>query len=130
MTVTTPNTSTSGTVGTPSPAPIATESLDNSVAAAASDNIQWISLVNIAVQMRNALNLIAQALSVAPDYSGRLRVVLDTGAGQQSLNIVSTVSSVSSVAKLGSSGPDASTMTTDAMQNAWASSINPTITRT
>ena len=48
MTTTVPNTSTSGTVGTPSPAAIATESADNSVVAAPSDIVQQMSLANMA----------------------------------------------------------------------------------
>lgn len=126
MTTTVPNTSTSGTVGSPSPAPIATESVDNSITPANSDIIQLMSLANITVEMRNALNLLAQALSLAPDpATGRLRVLIEASTA----TVPVSVASVTNLAKLGAAGPDAGTMTFDAMQNAWANSVLPTIAR-
>ncbi|SRR6266404_672162 len=79
MTTTIPNTSTSGTVGSPSPASIATESVDNTVTATNSDIIQQMSLVNIAAELRNIQNVLATSLGLANDpASGRLRILLDS----------------------------------------------------
>lgn len=128
-----PNTSTSGTVGVPSPLAVACESADGTTfTPAAADAVQQMSMVNIAAQMRWMLDLIAQALSMAPDSTGRLRVNIDATGGAQTLGTVSTVTSVTAVAqltKIGTIGPDPSQMVFDAMQNAWANSVMPCIAR-
>lgn len=130
-----PNTSTSGTVGVPSPLSVACESDDTTFTPLPGDARQQVSLYNIAVEMRQNLTLIAQALSLAPDPgSGRLRVLLDSvnsNSGNVPVNIAGQTQpiTIGFISTTNQSGNKPDTLVFDAMQNAWANSVYPCIAR-
>lgn len=142
MTVATPNTSNSGTVGTPSPAPVATESLDSSVTAALTDHVQQFSLVNVLGWLRSVLGSMAQAWSLAADPgSGRIRVSLEnvgppgsavamTSSGVPvTMNANTSLITVANISAISGGGNKPDTMIFDIMQTAWATSVYPCILR-
>ena len=87
------------------------------------------------IQVRRLLSHIAEALGLAVDASGRLRVSLDTVGGNQTLGTVTTCTTVTTVttcatltnqAQLG--GALTNTMVFDGLDNAWATAVRGRIT--
>ncbi len=90
------------------------------------------------VQTRRLLSHIAEALGLAVDASGRLRVSLDTVGGNQTLSAVTTVSTVttcSTVTTVGTvtnqaqlGGALTNTLVFDSLEHAWGTGIRSHIT--
>lgn len=93
--------------------------------------VQQMSLINIAAELRNLVNILGKTFGESNDTTGRIRVLLDSITGALTLATITTVSTVTTVttcstvtnaAKLtgfGSAATDASIVPYDTNSAAW-----------
>ena len=113
------------TIPTSVNAPIAADDLSG---AGTGPFVQQMSLINIAAELRNLVNVLGKTFGESNDPNGRIRVLLDSITGALTLATITTVSTVTTcstvtnAAKLtgfGSAATDASIVPYDTNAGAW-----------